>query len=359
MRLVTSRGVTPVDRPGVSSSPDWEHIHTFLETARRGSLRSAAEKLAVSYGSVKRRIDELERQLGTKLFTRDVEGVRLTAEGKEALAKAEQMEGAFFGLMRTKERADPFSGEVKLATTEAFGTFWLAPRLIEFQRKNPKLLVDLRCAMQSADVLRLEAHASVQLSEPKEADVKVVRLGRIHSIPTAAPSYIEMYGAPSSLDDLPNHRLALQFAEQTGTEEIYNQFYPGVPQAGWVAFRTNNSTALLWAIIKGVGIGWSPTYMHAMGPQMVPIDLDLIFSFDVWLAYHADAAQMPRVRRLLDWVRDSFDPRKYPWFRDEFIHPRDLPKEYRGPPLVNLFESAPKDPVAADVSAEAQKLQQV
>src|SRR2546423_4200683 len=190
MRLVTSRGVTPVDRPGVSSSPDWEHIHTFLETARRGSLRSAAEKLAVSYGSVKRRIDELERQLGTKLFTRDVEGVRLTAEGKEALAKAEQMEGAFFGLMRAKERADPFSGEVKLATTEAFGTFWLAPRLVEFQRKNPKLLVDLRCAMQSVDVLRLEAHASVQLSEPKDADVKVVRLGRIHSIATAAPSYI-------------------------------------------------------------------------------------------------------------------------------------------------------------------------
>jgi DNA-binding transcriptional LysR family regulator len=180
-------------------------------------------------------------------------------------------------------------------------------------------------------------------------------LGRIHSIPSAAPSYIETYGAPRSLDDLPNHRLALQFAEQTGTEEIYNQFYPGVSQAGWVAFRTNNSTALLWAIIKGVGIGWSPTYMHAIGPQMVPIDLDLIFSFDVWLAYHADAAQIPRVRRLLDWVKDSFDPRKYPWFRDEFIHPRDLPKEYRGPPLVNLFESAPKESIDPDVAGEAEK----
>lgn len=341
MRLVTNRGVTPVDRSDVSPSPDWEHIHTFLETARRGSLRSAAETLSVSYGSIKRRIDELERQLGTKLFTRHVEGVSLTAEGREALVRAEQMEAALFGLMRAKERvASPYSGEVKLATTEAFGTFWLAPRLVEFQRIHPKLLVDLRCAMQSADVLRLEADASVQLSEPRGADVKVVRLGRIHSVPTAASSYIEMYGAPKSIDDLPNHRLALQFAEQTGTQEIYNRFFPGVPQAGWVAFRTNNSTALLWAIIKGVGIGWSPTYIHAMGPQMVPIDLDLIFSFDVWLAYHADAAQIPRVRRLIDWVKDSFDSRKYPWFRDEFIHPRDLPKEYDGPPLVNLFEGA-------------------
>jgi DNA-binding transcriptional LysR family regulator len=341
MRLVTNRGVTPADHSGATTLPDWEHVHTFLETARRGSLRSAAENLSVSYGSVKRRIDELERQLGIKLFMRNVEGVSLTSEGQEAMVKAEQMEAALFGLMRAKERVtSPFDGEVKLATTEAFGTFWLAPRLIELQRSHPKLLVDLNCAMRSADVLRLEAHASVQLSEPKGADVKVMRLGRIHSMPTAAQSYIDVYGAPKSLEDLPKHRLALQIAEQTGTQEIYDRFYPGVPQLGWVAFRTNNSTALLWAIIKGIGIGWSPTYMHAMGPQMVPIDLDLVFSFDVWLAYHSDAVQIPRVRRMIDWVKDSFDPQKYPWFRDEFIHPRDLPKEYQGPPLVNLFEGA-------------------
>lgn len=339
MRPVTNRGVTPADHSSAPAAPDWAHIRTFLETARRGSLRSAAESLAISYGSVKRSIDELERQLGTKLFTRHVEGVSLTSEGREALVMAEQMEAAYFGLVRAKERVTaPFSGEVKLATTEAFGTFWLAPRLVELQRTHPRLLVDLSCAMRSADVLRLEAHASVQLSEPRAADVKVVRLGRIHSMPAAAPSYVETYGMPRTIEDLRNHRLALQFAEQTGTQELYDRVFPGVPQLGLVAFRTNNSSALLWAIIKGVGIGWSPTYMHAMGAQMIPIDLDLVFSFDVWLAYHADAAQIPRVRRMIDWVKESFDPRQFPWFRDEFIHPRDLPGHYRGPALVNLFE---------------------
>jgi hypothetical protein len=41
---------------------------------------------------------------------------------------------------------------------------------------------------------------------------------------------------------------------------------------------------------------------------------------------------------MIDWIVDSFDGRKFPWFRDEFIHPRDLPKEYRGTPVINLFE---------------------
>jgi hypothetical protein len=111
-----------------------------------------------------------------------------------------------------------------------------------------------------------------------------------------------------------------------------------MPQNGFVAFRTNNSIALLWAILKGAGVGWSPTYMHAMGPKMIPLDIGMIFSFDIWLTYHPDAAQLPRVRRLIDWVIASFDPKTFPWFRDEFIHPRDLAREYRGPPLVNLFE---------------------
>ena len=41
---------------------------------------------------------------------------------------------------------------------------------------------------------------------------------------------------------------------------------------------------------------------------------------------------------MIDWLIDAFDPKKFPWFRDEFIHPNELPKEYRGAPLVNLFE---------------------
>ncbi len=71
---------------------------------------------------------------------------------------------------------------------------------------------------------------------------------------------------------------------------------------------------------------------------MVPIELDLRFAFDIWLTYHPDAARIPRVRRMIDWIVESFDQRKFPWFRDEFNHPKDLPKEYRGVPMINLFE---------------------
>ncbi|MBB4041639.1 DNA-binding transcriptional LysR family regulator [Microvirga flocculans] len=288
---------------------------------------------------LRRRIQELEEQLGTVLMTRHVDGIRLTPEGSKILVSAERMEVAAFDLTRTRDQAVPLlSGEVKIAVTEGLGTFWLAPRLVEFQRGYPRLIVDLNCGMRSADVLRMEADASVQLTQPTAPDLKVVKLGRLHSMPYASRSYIDTYGAPKRFEEIFQHRIVLQMAEQTTTKQVFEQLAGGVPQEGFVAMRTNVSSAHYWAIAKGAGIGWLPTYASAIGARIVPLDLDLRFSFDIWLTYHPEAKRIPRIRRSIEWIVESFDARHFPWFRDEFIHPKDLPQEYKGQPLVNWFE---------------------
>jgi DNA-binding transcriptional LysR family regulator len=342
MQPSQQRGVPISERdwPGqIAATPDWESIRIFLEVARRGSFRSAADHLCLSINALRRRIAELESQLGVTLLTRHVDGVRTTAEGEEILAAARSMEAASFGLIRARDRANPaLSGEVKLAVTEGLGTFWLVPRLVEFQRAHPLLLVDINCAMRSADVLRLEADASVQLTKPTNPDLKLVKLGRLHSMPFAAPSYIETYGVPKTIEDGLKHRLVLQVADQTATEELFERTYPGMNKTGVVVMRTNVSSAHLWAISKGAGIGVLPTYVHAIAARIVPVDVGLKFSFDIWLTYHPDAVRIPRVRHMVDWLIDAFDPKRFPWFRDEFIHPNDLPREFRGAPIANLFE---------------------
>ena len=335
------RGV-PISEHGAGpkgSSPDWEAIRIFLEVARRGSFRSAAEHLGLSINALRRRIGELEQQLRVTVFTRHVDGVRVTTEGAQILKSAEQMEAASFGLVRARDRAvSTLDGEVRIAVTEGLGTFWLAPRLVEFQRAHPKLVVDLSCAMRSADVLRLEAEAAVQLTRPTAPDLKVVRLGRLHVMPFAGRSYVDTYGQPKTREEILKHRIVLQVAEQVTTQELYDSVFPGVPQPGFVAIRTNVSSAHYWAIAKGAGIGWLPTYAGAIGARVAPIDVDLRFAFDIWLTYHPDANHIPRLRRTIDWIISSFDSKRFPWFGDEFIHPNDLPKAYRGAPLVNLFE---------------------
>ena len=326
--------------------PTWENVHAFLQVIEHGSFRSAALNLGLPINRLRHRVAKLEQQLGVTLLTRHVDGVRATAEGEQVLAAARSMEAAYFGLMRAKEMALPSAaGEVKLAVTEGLGTFWLAPRLAEFRRTHANLLVDLHCAMRPVDMLRLEADAAVQLVRPGEADLKVVKLGRLHVMPYAAASYVETYGVPDSVEKLSAHRLVFQIAEQPAAQEFHASVFGDRPQAGLVCVRTNSSSAHALAVGSGAGIGWLATYASAIAEGLVPIDLDARSMFDVWLTYHPDLARIPRVRHVIDWVVDSFDPRRFPWFRDEFVHPREFAGIYRGEPLFNLSGHFAEDEV--------------
>src|ERR1700726_894497 len=197
MRLVLERGV-PQDehyRATPGSRADWDAARIFLEVVRCGSFRSAAERLDLSINVVRRRIDDFEQQIGARLFTRDAIGTRLTDEGSLVVSAVERMEAASFDLLRAGNSVtNTLSGEVRVAVTEGLGTFWLAPRLVEFQQAFPNILVDLHCAMRSADVSRHEADIAIHLSRPTTLDVKLVRLGRMHLMFFASQKYLETYG---------------------------------------------------------------------------------------------------------------------------------------------------------------------
>ena len=339
MSLELERGVPQEERRNVSfgSLTDWDAARIFLEVVRSGSFRSAAERLGLSINAVRRRIDDFERQTGATLFTRDVHGARLTDEGAMVVSAVERMEAAAFDLMRASGSVtSTLSGEVRVAVTEGLGTFWVAPRLVEFQRSYPNILVDLHCAMRSADVSRHEADVAIHLSQPPSLDAKLVRLARMHLMFFASEPYISAHGAPKTFADLTRHRLVLQSADQTATKELFESFFPGFSQRDLLAMRTNVSSANYWAVANGAGVGVFPTYAYALG-GLVPLEIEFHRPFDIWLSYHPSSGRIPRIRRTIDWLVEAFNPAKFPWFKDDFVHPSEFKAVYMGESLTHLF----------------------
>jgi DNA-binding transcriptional LysR family regulator len=300
----------------------------------------------MSLNALRNRFCEFEKHCGMTLATRDAYGVHLTEEGKRIYEAARKMEEAYFGVIRARDQVEQaVEGHVKLAITEGLGTFWVTPRVIEFQRAFPKLMVDLQCAMSPADILRSEADVGVQLRPPTNPDLKVFKLGRLHSMPFAAKSYLDLYGTPSNASEYAKHRIVMQISPQADMEKFWDDTFPNNSMEQIVAFQSNVSSAHYWATAKGAGIGALPTYANAMGAPVVPLDIRrdddpsklLRWSFDIWLAYHPQGNRIQRVRRLIEWLRDSFNPKQYPWFADEFIHPNELPIVVDNLPLINLF----------------------
>ena len=325
-------------REELPTVPDWEAAHIFLEVARSGSFRAAALKLQQSVNALRRRVDVLERELGTPLLIRHVNGVKLTEDGARIYDAALRMESVSFELLQAGNPSEKqVEGEVQLAITEGLGVGWILPQVPEFLRNNPKLTLNLRCKQTPPDLLRLEADISVQLERPKGPDLKVMKLGYLHMMFFAAQSYIDLHGCPKSRAEFENHRLVVLTDDQGRWETAYQNALSGILPSETVALRNNVSSAHFWSVARGAGIGILPTYVQAIGAGLVPLEWGEITKHEIWLTYRADAKRTARIRKTIDWIVTCFDPGKFPWFREEFIHPARFAEIYKGRPLTGLL----------------------
>ena len=317
----------------------WDDLRVFVVVARTLSFRKAATALRMSSSTVVRRMERLEETFGFRLFDRLPEGVALTVEGRAVSVGAQQMERASHSFRAQLDQDVTTRGTVRCSVTEGLGTAWILPHLAQFGRTHPSTIVDLRCSMEVADVLRMETDVAIQLDRPERPDVKAVRLGRLHIYPFASQRYAEMFGLPKSVDELRQHRIVFQRGAQIEEGALEHMLkIPNIERI--ITLRTNASTAHACAIELGIGIGALPTYVSVVGANLIPIDIGLRYPVDIWMTYHPDARSSPRIAVFIDWLRTLFDPKRYPCFGDDFVHPRELTK-IEIPELTGKFLNLP------------------
>jgi DNA-binding transcriptional LysR family regulator len=118
-------------------------LETFVWVARLRSFSVAAEKLCTTQAAVSNRIATLERDLGVRLFERDLRNVSLTAHGQRALAQAETIVRMVGEFERSIGDTASLSGSVMIGTVDSIVYAWL-PKLIERVKESyPNVTIDL------------------------------------------------------------------------------------------------------------------------------------------------------------------------------------------------------------------------
>lgn len=77
------------------SSMDINKLRTFLTIAQYGSFRAAAENLFLSPRAVSKQMDQIENELGVKLFTRQKNNTSLTDMGQEFIVTATDLVNSY------------------------------------------------------------------------------------------------------------------------------------------------------------------------------------------------------------------------------------------------------------------------
>jgi DNA-binding transcriptional LysR family regulator len=312
------------DDDGLWRKLDWNDVRMFLAVAETGSLNAAARNLGITQPTISRRMEDLEYRLGERLFSRSSRGVTLTDAG--ALVRDLAASMAKFGDAIVREvagRDKSEGGRVRLAAPDGLAAVVLAPRLAEFQQSNPEIEIVLDCGLWPDAPLEGETHLTLEFTETCPPDLVSMPIATVHYAYFASPDYLNLYGEPKSPSELAQHRIVrhVSHREQVST---WNPKVQAVFALAGTHLLTNSSVAMLAAVKHGAGIGGMPTFVAHYEPDLVMLDLETKAHPLLFLRHSPSAVRKRRVQRVKDWLLDVFEPSRQPWYRSEYIHPKEF-----------------------------------
>ncbi len=148
-----------------SDIPSLDDLRAFEATARLGSVRRAADSLALTHGAVSRRITKLADDIGVKLFERNGRGLRLTPAGETLNLTLGRFFGELVATVQGLRATNVGKTALVLSCEPSVAMRWLIPRLAGFQLAHPNIalhlsvgggLVDFRKSQVDLAIRRLD-----------------------------------------------------------------------------------------------------------------------------------------------------------------------------------------------------------
>ncbi|MHC8320329.1 LysR family transcriptional regulator [Pseudomonas sp. GB2N2] len=125
---------------------DIRHFRYFLAVARHGHFTRAAEQLGIAPPTLTRQIQDMESELGTRLFVRETREVRLTEAGAALVVEAEATVRQFESAQRSAQRAGRGDiGHIELGyVASAVYSGLLQKQVQAFSRECPDVSLNVR-----------------------------------------------------------------------------------------------------------------------------------------------------------------------------------------------------------------------
>ena len=252
---------------------DWDKLKIFHNVALDLNISEAAHKMNISHSSISRQISSLERELKVSLFRRHARGLTLTEQGKILFKTAHDIFGkiALTEAQLTESKEKP-TGSLTIAATVAFGTTWLAPRIVKFSNSYPDIDISIRIENKYTDLAQGEADVALRLREPTQVDLIRFPLYKFQFKIYSSPEYIEKFGIPNDVSELSKHKIIAFGHDVEPSIPDVNCILDLIPKNKKVkTLFISNMYGVMRAIVGGAGIGALPEYMKSSKNNLVPI----------------------------------------------------------------------------------------
>jgi DNA-binding transcriptional LysR family regulator len=282
---------------------DWDDLKVLLALSRKGSARGAAQLLQVSNSTVVRRLDDMERQLGTRLFDRTPEGYRKTVGAEQLLPTAEHVEELVLAAERQITGGDQeLEGTIRLTMPDLVAHKFLIHRLAVFAERYPLIELELLPSYEQLDLSRREADIAIRVM-PKNNQPPDYLIGR-KVVRTLSSVFVHRDLVPTgSAEEVA--ALTWIGRENTGQAERWRRdsAFPEHPSRHFIS----NIILQVEAVKAGMGMCQLPVFAVRDVPEIVAVPgAPVRHLFDLWVLSHRDLRLSARMRVLREFLVDEF-----------------------------------------------------
>lgn len=288
--------------------PPLTALEAFVQVARLGSVKAAAEELALSTPALSRRIQALERYVGRPLFERRHQALEINADGlmllNDIAPALDAMSVAVEKLMNGGNQL-----RLRLAVMPLFASQRLLPVLGELRQAYPMLHLDIETTPHAVARLGEGLDAAIVLARETDPALYVQDLGR---------EFIYLFGSRERLlrhpvntvQDLQNHNLLIHRDMRTIFEDWKKSI--GREDIQPMSVDTYDSgNLILEATAQGLGIAvmLASHFAYSHDERLVRLfDTDVESSYRYYFVCRPRALQNRAVRIFHDWLLNHSGP---------------------------------------------------
>lgn len=282
---------------------EWDDLRYVLAVRRAGTLAGAARTLGVSHVTVFRRVEQLEKTLGVRLFDRKRQGYVATPALGEIIDQAEQIEDQVNAIERRIWRQDQeIQGTVRLTTTDTIANVVLPKILTALHQENPRLSVDLLTSCQQFNITKRDADIAIRYTVAPPEMLIGHRLTEVRHAVYGARRF-----APRGRNHADLSQLPWISPDDESTEYPLINWMQQQGHERQVVLRCSSTTTMAAAVQAGVGVGILSCFVADSMKGLVRLS-PLIRETDheYWVLTHRELRDVARVATVYAHLRKAF-----------------------------------------------------
>ena len=181
-------------------------LESFVKAVESGSIAGGARLQGISAAAASQNIARLEQSLGLRLLTRTTRRLALTDAGSLYFERVQAvLQELELARAAVADLQDEPRGQLRIATSAAFGRHVLAPLIPGFMAQYPRIRCELLTTDGSVDHVQEGVDISIHIEQQLQNGLVARRIATAQTRFCAAPAYLQRAGQPSEPEQLRDH----------------------------------------------------------------------------------------------------------------------------------------------------------